>query len=132
MIKQHVPRPTDAELTILCVLWEQGPCTVRDVYEVLAAERELAYTTTLKLLQIMTGEGLTVRDEEDRSHLYRARHSEQDTQRRLLGDLLERAFGGSVMKLVIEVLAIKRISLAELREIRRLLDTQTKREKDRT
>src|SRR2546430_17724722 len=90
-----VPRPTDAELAILRVLWDRGPSTVRQVHDVLGRERPAAYTTALKLLQIMTEKGLVERDERDRTHVYRARLSEEQTQRQLVRDLADRAFGGS-------------------------------------
>ncbi len=115
------PRPTDAELAILRVLWDKGRCTVREVYEVVSKGRSLAYTTTLKLLQIMTEKGLTTREAFAQQHLYEAAHSEDDTQRRLVGDLLERAFAGSTSKLVMQALASKKTSPEELRAIRRLL-----------
>jgi predicted transcriptional regulator len=121
MSKPDVPRPTEAELAILRVLWDQGPCTVRRVHTVLAEARSLAYTTTLKMLQIMTAKGLTTREAQGQQHVYRARQAEHVTQRRLVRDLLERAFGGSTSKLVMQALASKRVSPAELREIRRLL-----------
>lgn len=116
------PRPTDAELAILRVLWERGPSTVRQVHDVLGRERPSAYTTALKLLQIMTEKGLVERDERDRTHIYRARLSEEQTQRQLVRDLVDRAFGGSAAKLVLQALASKHASPAELREIRSLLD----------
>src|ERR687898_2484935 len=117
------PRPTDAELAILRVLWERGPSTVRQVHDVLV-ERvgPTAYTTALKLLQIMTEKGLVRRDDTDRTHIYQARLSEEQTQRQLVRDLLDRAFGGSASKLVMQALAAKRASAEELVEIRRLLD----------
>jgi predicted transcriptional regulator len=116
------PRPTDAELTILRVLWDLGPCTVRQVHEVLSRDRASAYTTALKLLQIMTEKGLVRRDESDRTHVYHPRLSQEQTQRQLVRDLLDRAFGGSSSKLVMQALAAKRASADELQEIRRLLD----------
>ncbi len=117
------PRPTDGELMILRVLWERGPSTVRQVHDILARERPAAaYTTALKLLQIMTDKGLVRRDEADRTHIYHARLSEEQTQRQLIRDLLDRAFGGSSTKLVMQALAAKRASAEELSEIRRLLD----------
>jgi predicted transcriptional regulator len=116
------PRPTDAELSILRVLWELGPSTVRQVHEVLSRERSSAYTTALKLLQIMTEKGLVRRDESDRTHVYHARLSQEQTQRQLVRDLLDRAFGGSSSKLVMQALAAKRASADELQEIRRLLE----------
>ncbi len=116
------PRPTDAELAILRVLWEQGPSTVRRVHEVLQRDRAAGYTTVLKLLQIMTEKGLVRRDERERSHVYRARFSEQRTQQQLLGDLLDRAFAGSTSRLVMQALNRRKASAEELAAIRRLLD----------
>lgn len=116
-----LPRPTDAELTILRVLWAKGPSTVRQVHDVLTSGRELAYTTVLKLLQIMTGKGLTTRESLGLQHLYTARRTEQDTQRQLVKDLLDRAFDGSTSQLVRQALASTAASPDELREIRRLL-----------
>jgi predicted transcriptional regulator len=121
MTRATTPRPTDAELAILCVLWERGPSTVRQVHEVLSHRRAVAYTTTLKLLQIMTEKGLVRRQEQGRGHVYEAREEKEETQRRLVGDLLERAFGGSAAKLVLQALAAKRASPEERREIRELL-----------
>jgi len=122
MSRATTPKPTDAELAILRILWDRGPSTVRQVHEILAAERPAAYTTALKLLQIMTEKGLVERDERDRTHIYRARLSEEVTQRQLVRDLLERAFGGSSGKLVMQALATKRASAEELRDIRKAID----------
>lgn len=116
------PRPTDAELAILNVLWAQGACTVRDVHERLSQERDMGYTTVLKLMQIMFDKGLVTRDDSQRSHVYKARQKAQTTQRMLVTDLLVRAFGGSTEKLVMQALAAKKASKDELAEIRRLLD----------
>jgi predicted transcriptional regulator len=115
-------KPTDGELAILTVLWQLGPATVRQIYDVLSAERDLGYTTVLKMLQIMTDKGLVTRDETERTHVYTERFSESDTQSHLVADLADRAFGGSAMKLVMSALASKRASRKELAEIRRLLD----------
>jgi predicted transcriptional regulator len=122
MARSSVPRPTDAELAILRILWERGPSTVRQVHDVLALERQAAYTTALKLLQIMTEKGLVERDERDRTHVYRARLGEEQTQRQLVRDLVDRAFGGSAMKLVVQALASRRASAEELRDIRKAID----------
>jgi len=130
MPKGTIRKPTDAELAILRVLWKQGPSTVRQVHDVLSRGRQLAYTTTLKLLQIMTEKGLTTREEQGQQHVYRARHAEEETQRRLVGELLERAFGGSTSKLVMQALAAKRASPEELREIRRLLAAEKEKGHD--
>ena len=117
-----LPRPTDAELAILRVLWDRGPSTVRQVHDVLSRERPTAYTTALKLMQIMTDKGLVGRDERDRTHVYHPRLTQEQTQRQLIRDLLDRAFGGSSSKLVMQALATRRASAEELTEIRRLLD----------
>ena len=116
------PRPTDAELAILRVLWTRGPSTVRHVLDALNEERATGYTTVLKLLQIMTDKQLVARDESDRTHIYRASFSEAATQRQLVDDLMHRAFGGSAMQLVMRALSGRQTSGADLAEIRRLLD----------
>ena len=118
----NIPQPTAAELDILRVLWDQGPSTVRQVYDVLNAERVIGYTTVLKLLQIMFEKGLVARDESEKSHVYKAAQRAQTTQKRLVTDLLNRAFGGSTEQLVLRALSTKKASKQELAEIRRLLD----------
>ena len=118
---RKVPKPTAAELAILQVLWDRGPSTVRDVHEALS-ERQTGYTTVLKLMQIMAEKGLVVRDESQKTHVYRVAASEERTQKQLVGDLLDRAFGGSMQKLVMQALKSKKASEAELAELRRLLD----------
>ena len=128
-MNRPAPRPTDAELAILRILWERGPSTVRQVHDILGQERTAAYTTALKLLQIMTEKGLVERDERERTHVYRAKLSEDQTQRQLVRDLLDRAFGGSASKLVMQALATRRASADELREIGRVIDSaRTERE----
>ncbi len=122
MHRTPAPRPTDAELAILRILWDRGPSTVRQVHEILGLERQAAYTTALKLLQIMTEKGLVERDERDRTHIYRPRLSEETTQRQLVRDLVDRAFAGSSSKLVMQALATKRASAEELRDIRKAID----------
>jgi predicted transcriptional regulator len=121
MARRPSPRPTDAELDILRVLWSRGPSTVRQVHDVLSAHRDFAYTTTLKLLQLMTEKGVTAREEDGRVHVYRAAAAQEQTQRHLIRDLLDRAFGGSAAQLVMQALAERPASREELREIRRLL-----------
>ena len=115
----HLPRPTNAELEILRVLWRRGPSTVREVCDDLS---KTGYTTILKLLQIMAEKGLVEREMENRAHLYRAKSSEDVTQQSLVDDLLERAFGGSAQKLVLRALNAKKTSPEDLAEIRSLLD----------
>jgi predicted transcriptional regulator len=116
------PKPTDAELAILRVLWQRGPSTVRDVWEQLNPKQHTGYTTVLKTMQIMSEKGLLARDETDRSHVYRAARSEAQTQRQVVGHLLERLFSGSAPKLVMQALAAKKATPAELAEIRKLLN----------
>lgn len=121
--KNHpAPKPTDAELAILRVLWRTGPATVRAVHTELSRVEPTGYTTVLKMLQIMTEKGLVTRDESQRSHVYRPVYSEQSVQRRLVSHLLDRAFGGSAKQLVLQALSAKRATPQELAEIRRLLD----------
>jgi BlaI family transcriptional regulator, penicillinase repressor len=115
-------KPTDAELAILRVLWSHGPSTVRQVAEALG--KDTGYTTALKLLQIMTEKRLVVRDESSRTHVYAATSTEHQTQRQLVSDLADRAFGGSAAKLVLQALATTKASPEELAEIRRLLDKE--------
>ena len=114
-------RPTKAELSILRVLWDIGPKTVREIQNTLNETKPTGYTTVLKLLQIMTEKGLTTRETLGIQHVYTASLGEEGTQRQLLKDLIERAFGGSMSKLVMQALAAKKASPEELREIRRLL-----------
>ena len=116
------PRPTEAELAILGVLWTRGPSTVRQVNDALSASRETGYTTTLKLMQIMAEKGLVTRDESDRTHVYTARGSQRETQRALVSDLVDRAFGGSAAALVLQALQSGDTSPQELAEIERLID----------
>jgi BlaI family transcriptional regulator, penicillinase repressor len=116
------PKPTDAELGILRVLWTRGPSTVRQVHDALNQERPIGYTTALKLLQIMADKGLVARDETDRTHVYTASVSESETQRQLLDDLMARAFRGSAMTLVMRALSGARATPHELSRIRQLLD----------
>lgn len=118
--RTHLPRPTDSELAILRVLWERGPSTVREVHEALP---DSGYTTVLKMLQIMTDKGLVVRDESERAHVYTSSISEQRTQRQLLADLMDRAFGGSPTKLVMQALSGRKANAEDLNAIRELLDT---------
>jgi predicted transcriptional regulator len=120
--KTNLPMPTDAELEILTVLWQHGASTVREVHESLTEAREMGYTTVLKLMQIMAEKGLVRRDERQRAHVYEARLAQEQTQRQLVGDLLERAFDGSAMNLVMQALQTTKASAEELSQIRNLLD----------
>jgi predicted transcriptional regulator len=123
------PRPTDAELEILTVLWNTGPATVRQVHEEIARRRSTLYSTVLKFMQIMADKGLVLRDESHRAHVYRAARPREWTQRQLAGHLLERAFSGSATALLVGALSAKKASAKELAEIRKLLDEFGKEQK---
>ena len=120
------PRPTDGELAILGALWQAGPSTVRQVHERLG--RDIAYTTILKLLQIMTVKGLVERDQSTKTHIYRPAQPAAQTQRHMLKDLLDRAFAGSAANLVMQALAAQRATPEELAEIRRLVNAYEPKE----
>lgn len=115
-------RPSDGELAILRVLWSQGPSTVRDVHTELSKDRDMGYTTVLKLMQIMVEKGLVARDERARSHTYRPLQGKAETQRCLLKELLHKAFAGSRRELVLQVLEAEPASAEELEDIRRMLN----------
>lgn len=121
----NAPKPTDAEVEILSVLWQRGPSAVRDVHDAISANgRPVGYTTVLKQMQMMFEKGLLRRDESHRAHVYAAVYGQEQTQRQLVGELLDRAFAGSAMNLVMQALATKRASAEELSQIRELLDEQ--------
>lgn len=122
MANRSATRPTDAELEILNVLWERGASTVRGVHEAINETKPTGYTTILKLMQIMTEKGLVVRNESERAHVYEAHVPQEQTQRQLVFDLLQRAFGGSATKLVMQALSDERASAEELAEVRRLIN----------
>ena len=130
MKKLKPVKPTEAELSILQVLWcRGGGSTVREVWEQISPDKKTGYTTVLKLLQIMFEKGLVKRNDTSRSHVYEAAVTEDQTQRQAVGHLLERFFSGSARKLVLQALSIKRASPDELEEIRRLLDDMEKERK---
>ena len=126
-----LPRPTDAELEILTVLWSIGPSTVREVYDVIRRRRHAQYSTILKFMQIMAEKGLVRRDESERAHVYEPAKPREWTQRQLAGDLLERAFSGSAKALMIGALSARKASKEDLAELRRLLDEVPKEQKRR-
>ncbi|HTQ59534.1 MAG TPA: BlaI/MecI/CopY family transcriptional regulator [Candidatus Solibacter sp.] len=121
-MRDETPRPTNAELEILTVLWSIGPATVRSVYDVIRRRRSAQYSTILKFMQIMAEKGLVLRDEKQRAHIYSAANSREWTQRQLAGDLLERAFSGSARALLVGALSARKASKKELAELRVLLD----------
>jgi len=127
MSTEHPPRPTDAELEILTVLWSRGPATVRDVHETIASRRPTQYTTVLKQMQVMAEKGLVLRNEDQRAHVYEAARPREWTQKQLAGDILQRAFNGSAKSLMIGALSSRKASKAELAELRVLLDEYERR-----
>jgi BlaI family penicillinase repressor len=122
MNKSPAPKPTESELEILQVLWQHGPSTVRFVNDELSKKREVGYTTTLKLLQLMLEKVLVLREDSTKTHIYRAAVREEETQGLLLDRFVESAFGGSAMKLVMQALGNRTTSQEELQQIRRLLN----------
>ena len=116
------PRPTQSELEILAVLWDLGAATVREVQQELEARRPTGYTTVLKLLQIMTEKGLVRRDVRERAHVYAPKLPREKTEQQIVGDLLDRAFGGSSSRLVMRALSSRRATPEELDRIRELLN----------
>jgi len=120
------PRPTDAELEILTVLWSRGPSTVREVHDTISRRRPAQYSTILKFMQIMAEKGLVRRNEEQRAHVYEAAQPREWTQQRLAGDLLQRAFSGSASKLLLGALSSRKASKQELAELRKILDDYEK------
>jgi predicted transcriptional regulator len=118
MRKNKQPIPTESELAILNVLWEQGPSTVREVYNVLNLKRDTGYTTVLKLLQIMIEKNLVKRDESSRTHVYTETYSKQNTQRQLVNNLLKKAFGGSPAQLANALFENEKLSKSEFEKLR--------------
>lgn len=130
MVKPQIPRPTDAELSILRVIWRLGPSTVREIHDEIQQSQQVGYTTVLKLLQIMTEKGLVRRDASERAHVYEAASDREDTQKQLVGDLLDKAFGGSALSLVLSALSSRRAAPEEIAEVRELLE-RLEKEKSR-
>lgn len=116
------PSPTPVELAILQVLWARGPSTVRQIHNALKAERDTGYSTTLKMVQVMTDKGLLLKDDSLRPQVYRPAQPQERTQLRLIDELIQRAFGGSAADLVMRAASAKRISPQELAEIKRLIE----------
>ena len=122
MAKNAIFRPTDRELTILGILWDNGPCTVRQVNEIMSKDANTGYTTTLKLMQIMTEKGLLIRDDSQFKHVYKPGVTQEKAQKQLVGELLDKAFAGSAEKLVMRALSAKKVSAGELERIKKLIE----------
>jgi predicted transcriptional regulator len=125
-MSRQPPRPTEAELEILTVLWSRGPSTVRDVHETISRRKATQYSTVLKFMQIMAEKGLVRRNEKQRAHIYEAAQPREWTQQRLAGDLLQRAFAGSATNLLMGALSARKASKQELAELRKMLDEYEK------
>lgn len=121
MANSKIPKPTDTELILLRILWAKGPSSVSEIHKA-QVDRDTGYTTTLKVLQRMADKGLVCCDKSQRSHVYRAAVNADKTQRQLVRDLLQRAFGGSPGKMVVQALSEKKATAEELAQIRKLLD----------
>lgn len=119
---ESTPIPTDSELEILQVLWQNGPSTVRFVNEELNKSKEVGYTTTLKLMQIMLEKGIVIRNEENRTHIYTPNVSETAAQKKLLDKFMDATFRGSAMKLMVQALGSGKTSKEELEEIKKLIN----------
>ena len=122
-------KPTKSELEILNVLWELKQATVREVHEILNERKPTAYTTVLKMLQIMTEKNLVERDDSNKAHIFKAKQTKENTQKNLVSDLIEKAFRGSALKLVQHVLETKPTSAKELKKIRKLIEEAEKKNK---
>jgi BlaI family penicillinase repressor len=123
------PRPTDAELEILTVLWSTGPATVREIHSVISQRRPAQYSTVLKFMQIMSEKGLVRRDEKQRAHIYKPARPREWTQQQLAGHLLERGFAGSAKALLVGALSARKATKEELAEMRKLLNEYRKGER---
>jgi len=121
---RRIPKPTDSELSILRILWEEGPCEVKVVAERLSAEKKklVGYTTALKLLQLMHEKGLVLRDESSRSHKYAAKHKRTDIQQNVLRAIADRAFGGDILEMAMRAVSSTPASPQELAEIEALIN----------
>ena len=122
MARKKLFRPTEKELDILSILWNDGPSTVRQVNEKMNLQQKTGYTTTLKLMQIMAEKGLADRDTSQRTHIYRPVVTEAETQQNLLTQFVDRTFKGSAMKMVMQALGNHNASEAELDEIKALIE----------
>jgi BlaI family penicillinase repressor len=123
--QSHLPKPTEAELELLAVLWSKGAATVRDVYEAIAPQRAVGYTTVLKIFQRMTEKGLVQRTDSGKAHTYRATVSQQETQSQMLRDLSERLFSGSSAQLAMHALSLQPTNEQELADVRKILEERS-------
>ncbi|MCG8319381.1 MAG: BlaI/MecI/CopY family transcriptional regulator [Cytophagales bacterium] len=116
------PKPTDSELAILQELWQRGPSTVKVIHEALSSSRDIGYTTALKLMQIMHEKGLLTREREGKTHIYQPAVSQEKIQKQLLNKLVDTAFQGSAMKLIMQALGNEKTSIDELTQIKSFIE----------
>lgn len=128
LMKNENIRPTESELEILQILWKEGPSSVRTVNDMLNKNREVGYTTTLKIMQIMADKNLVERNTESRTHIYEASISEEETQQKLLNRFVDATFRGSAMKLVMQALGNHEASPEELKDIKALIEAMEKKQ----
>lgn len=124
---RETPIPSNAELEILRILWKRGPSTVRDVHDELRKDKDVGYTTVLKIMQVMADKEIVTRDESERSHVYTPAVEEKSIKRRLVSELLDKAFDGSAAQLVMQALSDKRASPEDIKKIRKLLDESSRK-----
>lgn len=124
--RPQLPRPTEAELELLNILWDKGPATVRDLHQAVSVKRPLGYTSVLKLLQIMTEKGLVEREESGKAHIYRPAGTQQETQSQLVREMSERLFSGSAAALAMHALSTQPVSDWELEALRHLIEQKRK------
>lgn len=122
MARKPSSNPTEVELQILGVLWACGPSTVREVHDALGAERDTGYSTTLKMMQVMTEKGLLIKDDSQRPQVYRPAISQEQAQTQFVDDLIQRVFGGAADKLILRAVSSRHVSPQDLEHIRELLN----------
>ena len=122
MARPAASQPTEVELQILAILWQQGAATAREIHNEIVLDREINYSTTVKMLAVMLEKSLVNKDDSVRPQLFSAATTQKRTQSRLLRDLVQRAYDGSTGSLVLQALSSKRATKEELAEIRQLLD----------
>lgn len=122
MNNNKIPNPTEAELQILQILWKHGPCSVRFVNDIMNEEKEVGYTTTLKIMQIMADKGLVDRDTSNRIHIYTSRSARENTLNKLVDNFIENTFQGSAKMLVLQALGNEKVSNQELLEIKKFIE----------
>ncbi len=119
-------KPTDAELEILSILWDKGKSSVKDVHEELPEERETGYTTTLKMMQIMTEKGMLAREKQGRGHIYYPIVKENETKNLFLRKMSDMLFNGSPAKLAMQALGQEKVTREDIDELKKLLDEMEK------